>query len=711
MLALAAAGNRAGAVKHARLYQELVRQELEIEPDSEIERLASTLSQPAITETASSHAVEKVPEDRFRSADDAAEVLNNPLFTPSVAAGVVKRKGGNGRERRMSYAVIALAILISATAIWGWTRRRTTLVFDSSQAIAPGTPWSARVAISPDGSRLAYIGGPDRQLLIRPLKQLRATPVPGTETASTPFFSPDGKHVGFLREKNVQIAAIDGGPSITVSDSLTGVGGASWGPDNFIYVDGFLFDGLVRVEAKSGAVPRWFTVLDTARGEIDHTWPDVLPSGKGVLFTVTFSGKNAVKTFQGPPKGKISHAIAVAEIPSGKHRVIVNDAMYARYAASGHLLYVTTNRTLMVAPFDEDSMRVTGEPAPLIEDMRLGNFGGADLAVSTTGTLLYGTGAAPGKQEIVWVTREGKAQSVDPEFADLAKPFEPSLYGWQGDFAFPAISPDGKRLAIVRRSDSQTADIWIKQLDRGPSIKLTLDGSGNSYPTWTPDGRSVTFSSSNTVPGSYDLWTKRADNSAQAGLQFHEKRGATAARWSPEGKWLIFQTGQWTPGSGDILGIRPGIDTAPVPLVATKFTEISPALSPNGRWLAYTSNESGQYEIYVVPFPNTSAAKWVVSTRGGTEPLWSHSGQTLFYRDGAGTLMAVDVKTTPTFSLGLSTALFSAAGFASFELSPQYAVAPDDRRFLMIRPLATAVPDKLFVVENWFEELRATLRK
>jgi len=219
----------------------------------------------------------------------------------------------------------------------------------------------------------------------------------------------------------------------------------------------------------------------------------------------------------------------------------------------------------------------------------------------------------------------------------------------------------------------------------------------------------VTFSSN--TAGSFALWTKQADGSAQGVLQFSEKRNVFGARWSPDGKWLIYQTGSNEFGSGDILGIRPGIDTAPVRLVATKFTEVAPTLSPDGRWLAYTSNESGRYEIYVVPFPNTGAAKWAVSTRGGTEPQWSHSGRELFYRDGSRNLVAVAIGTMPTFSLGGSTALFPAAGFAYDELGLVYAVAPDDRRFLMIRPVAGSAPDKLIVVENWFEELKAKSRR
>src|SRR6266487_4274627 len=660
MLALAAAGDRAGAVQYARVYQELVRQELEMEPDAEIEDLAAVLSRPAITETA---------------------VPKHPSVTPSVVASAPKGKERSRREKAVLYTVIALAILISATAIWGWLRPapakqvvRSMLAIDSTEAMAPSTAWSGRLAISPDGSRLAYIGGPRSQLLIRARNQLHAIAVPGTEGATSPFFSPDG------------------GPPITVLDSLAGVSGASWGPDNFIYADAFNDNfGLLRVEAKPGARPRWFTTLDTGGGEIDHAWPDVLPNGKGVLFTVRFRGKNGAR-------GRISLSIAVADIPSGKHRVIVDDAMYARYTTSGHLLYVTTNKTLMVVPFDQNSMKVVGEPTALTEGMRLGFLGGsADLAVSATGTLVYATGAGEGKQELVWVTRDGKAQAVDPDW--------PCTY-----VGFPALSPDGKWLAVARVANAEPFNIWIKRLDRGPSIKLTLEGMDKYGPEWTPDGRSVTFSSTHAT-GAIDLWTKRADGGAQAVMQLHEKGNLYNARWSPDGKWLLFQTDIASPGSGDILGIRPGIDTAPVPVVATTFTEMSPAFSPNGRWLAYTSNETGADEIYVVPFPNTGAGKWAISAGGGTEPLWSHRGNELFYRDASGDLVAVEVHTNPTFSLGRSVALFPAAGFSSLRFAPQYAVALDNRRFLMIRPLQTSTPDKLIVVENLFEELSTKSRK
>ena len=693
MLALAASGDRAGAVKQARLYQQLLQQN-EIDPDSEIDSLAVALSRASTTD-AVPRAVENAPQNS-PIVYGSATTKDNALIDSSLPA-LLSDKKSHRRERAMLSALIPIVGIITAAGMWGWMRpsasspvTRYRLAFDSTQEISSGDPWSGRIALSPDGLRVAYIGGPLLQLMIRPTNQLRATVVPGTDGALTPFFKPDGSQVGFLEEQKILIASINGGPLVTVTDTLIGVAGASWGPDGFIYADGSGRTSLLRVEARQGAKPSWFTVLDSASGEYDHTWPEILPNGKGVLFTVSFNGRNGVK-------GKTSYAIAVAEIPSGKHRILVNDAVYSRYSASGHLLYVTTNKTLMVARFDQKSMKLTGEPAVVAQGMRLGGLGAADLAVSTTGTLLYTTGAGEGNHELVWVTRAGKTQSVDAS--------------WQGGFLyFPALSPDGKWVAVSRSATTEPVNIWIKRLDQGQSTKLTLERKNNVGPAWTPDGRSVTFSSES-ENGTTDLWTKRADGLTPPVLQLHEKRNSFVPRWSPNGKWLVFQTDPSQAGSGDILGIRPGIDSAPVPLVVSKFTEVAPAISADGRWMAYASNETGTFEIYVVPFPNTGAAKWAISNGGGTEPLWSHNGSELFYRDSAQSLVAVAVQSRPSFSIGHSTVLFSAAAFDAYNFSPMYAVAADDRRFMMSRPAQTSAPDKVIVVENWFEELNASSRK
>jgi serine/threonine protein kinase len=647
---------------------------------------------PANVQAAVSQALEKIPADRFDSAHEFAEALNNPSFTRSRQSAPSAPHPSSDRQRLMMYGGGLIAALLLATALWAWRRPalaqhvlRYTQVFDSAEAIVAGGSYATRLAISPDGSTLAYIGGPRSQLIVQPRDQLRSTAVPGTEGMSTPFFSPDGQRVAAMVEGTIRITTLNGGSPIAVTDSLLGVAGGSWGSDGFIYADA---DGggnsLLRVEPKAGAAAKWFTSLDAASGEVDHFWPDVLPNGKGVLFTIGFIGKNAAN--------RRIYSVAVAAIPSGKHRILVNDAIYARYAPPGYLLYVTTSRTLMAVPFDQGSMKITGEPTVVVEGMRLGSLGSADLAVSA-GTLIYGTGSGQGKEDLVWVTREGKSQLVDST--------------WSGFFRSPVLSPDGTHVA-TEFTGADTTNVWIKRLDQGPTVRLTFEGTQNLSPAWTPDGRSITFTSNKN--GAYDIWTRRADGSAPATLQFRGMAGAGSARWSPDGKWLVLATER--SARGDILGIRVGIDTVPVKLVATNFSEGPPSISPDGRWLAYTSDESGRYEIYVVPFPNTRDAKWVVSSRGGGEPIWSHSGKELFYRDGDENLVAVTVRTTPTFSTGAATVLFSAAGFRSAENQAQYAISPDDRRFLMVRQsAATTASEKLIVVENWFEDLKAKSRK
>ena len=660
MLALAATGDRAGAVKQARLYQGLVKQELGIEPDLEIGHLAETLSRPPSSKAATPSVRAKAPE-----------AADNPSITPAVSARTPEgTKESSYRNRRLVYALFALAVLISGAAVWGSIHTRDPYYF----------PYRYGQAL------LAYIGGSAERLLILPRNELHATAIPKTDGAYTPFFSPDGKRVGFLRQKSIWIASLSGGEPIEVGDSLNGVAGASWGSDGFIYADGFESKPLVRVEAREGAAAKWFTALDTAKGEVDHLWPHVLPNGKGVLFTVILGGKYK-------PNGKSSFAVAVADIPSGKHRIIIEDAVYPVYTKSGSLLYVTADQTLMMVPFNQHSMKVTGEPTPLIEGMRLGTFGATDLAVSSTGTLVYSRGPGPKEHtEILWFTRDGKITPVDSE--------------WQGRFELPALSPDGKQIAVSRSPDGLSADIWIKHLDGGPTTRLTQERLFNTDPSWTPDGRSVTFSG--TTSDGPETWTQRADGSAEAVRQFPQRRGLWGAHWAPDGKWLIFFNENKDTG-GDISGIRPGIDTTPVPLVAGKFSEVLPDLSPDGRWLAYQSDETGMYQIYVVPFPNTKAAKWAITSKGGVHPKWSHSGNELFYRDFSGDMFVVGIETSPTLSSGRPRRLFEAKR-GSFPFVG-YAVSADDKRLLMIRYLAPTPSDKLSVVENWFEELNAKSRK
>ena len=335
----------------------------------------------------------------------------------------------------------------------------------------------------------------------------------------------------------------------------------------------------------------------------------------------------------------------------------------------------------------------------------------ADVAVSANGTLVYAVGAEKPDEELVWRTRDGNSLPVDPD--------------WHGFFSDPSLSPDGRRLAIsksvatIRSGESyvggRSGDIWIKQLDRGPAVQLTHEGVYNGSPTWMPDGRSVTFSenrcgepracrTTHIAGGNFRLLTKRADGSGETAVQRSETRNLSNPQWSPDGRWLIFEESGARPRGVGIVGLRPGIDTAAVTVVGNKISAIYGVLSPNGHWLAYSGNESGTpLQIYVVPFPNSGAAEWVIASLA-INPMWSHSGNELFYRGAAGDIFAVSVKTSPSFSFGKPTRLF-AAPWDQF-VPAGYAVSQDDQRFLMIRKL-NSIPEKLIVVENWFEELKA----
>ena len=629
----------------------------------------------------------KLPADRFSTAAEFVAALANPAFATTARTGTLTTRTSR-RVRALAYGSSAIAGMLLLVIAWMLTRPtpaptpprpviRYQVAMDTTQELSR-VPQFSRVALSPDGSRLVYVGGPRAQLLLRLQSQLSATALPGTDDAVSPFFSPDGEHVGFMQGRVLRIASLGGGAPITVTDTLLGVSGAAWAPDGFIYADGWGPTSLVRVAAKAGALPTPFTTLDSASGETDHYSPAVLPDGTGVLFTVAY--RTVAET-----------DVAIIGIADRAHSVVLKRACCARYGG-GQLLYVTSAGTLMAVAFDAKARKVTGEPRVLSEGLGTAAIQ-YSVAVSALGTLAYVTRQTT-EIEPVWVTRNGNAQPVDSAF--------------HGDLANPSLSPDGTQLAI-RDGTATESEVWVKQLDTGPRVRLTFEKRRTGSPAWTPDGRSVTYSSN--VSGTYDLWTKRADGSAAAALQQHYRLNVQESLWSPDGKWLVFRTGQNQAGAGDILAVRPGVDTAPAAIVATAFAEYTPALSPDGRWLAYSSNETGAREVYVVPFPNSGTAKWAVSTQGGTEPLWAHSGRELFYRNGAGSLVSVQVSASPTFTVGRTTPLFDAAGFSASAFHQQYAVARDDKRFLMLRPRGKHVADKLIVVENWLEELKRKPRQ
>ena len=558
-------------------------------------------------------------------------------------------------------AVIGLALTwpLLRSERGGVTRHTVTPAEDQAVVQAPGVD----IALSPDGSWMVYVGeatGGSTRLLRRNLDDLDAIAVPGSEGATAPVVSPDGRSIAFRANGGIRTLPVEGGTPFTV---VSKGADPSWSDEGNIYFS--VGNLMYRVPAKGGEP----VVVTTPAANIQQLTPDALPEGRGLLMTLV-SGTAA------------QARIAVVGPGGGSPRQILNGAM-ARYVSTGHIVYATSSGTLMAAPFDVRRLEITGPSVPLAEGLAIATNATAQFAVSRSGAIVYGTGVGF-RSELVWVSRTGAVTPIDPS--------------WTAEFGSPVLSPDGTRAAVAIQTQ-ESRDVWIAQLDRGPRLRLTLDGDRNDYPSWSSDGRWVTFSSDRKSP-SFDLWTKRSDGSGEPTLELDETWAIAESLWSPDGAWFVHRTSTNEPGAGDILGRRIDRGGKPVPIVATRFTEMSPAISPNSRWLAYVSTESGRGEIVVTPFPNAGDSRFPVSIDGGSEPVWSRDGRELFYRNGKEEMVSVRVETGANFSIGATTALFPASDFMRQGPHRQYDVAPDGQRFIMVRPIGAGRQTRLILLRN-----------
>ncbi|HEV8600575.1 MAG TPA: protein kinase [Gemmatimonadales bacterium] len=648
-------------------------------------------SVPRHVEAAIQMALAKLPADRFATAAEFGAALVNPGFTLSGTMAQAGAAPSDGRWKRRAQVGFGVAGLLAAATGYLLLRRpapheapviRVSMLLPRGEELRSG-PY-LRFAISPDGRALAYIsssGGTTSRLLLRILDQLHATPIPETQRPQTPFFSPDGKSLAFYAGSTepitLKVVSLTGAPPATVLDSgLTGGVGGDWGADGYLYVSAV--SGLARVPA-SGGPAEPLTKLDRAAGDIYHGWPQLLPTRDGVVFTV-IRGNN--------------REIAVLDLKTRAVRVLLAGTM-PRYLPTGHLVYLRNDGTLLAVRFDPARRQVTGAPVAVVEGMAVRTYGVGDYVISSQGTLVYsGGGAGGGGVEFLnWVTRDGKPTQVDSS--------------WTSDFITHALSPDGKRLVVSMVSEGPR-DLWIKELDRGPLTRFTFEGQTNQRPTWSPDGNSITFISDRS--GTSQLYRQPAGGSGTAELLTpkHEQRPIAEGFWSPDGKWLIYRTESSSGGSGDIMGFRPGIDTMPVPLVATRFAETAPGLSPDGKWLAYTSLESNQTDVFVRPFPKVDDGKWQVSVGGGREPVWAHNGHELFYKSNDDQMMVASLDLERGFGVRDRKQLFSTGDFDNDPEHARYNLSPDDQRFIMSRR-GTGSGGEIVLVLHWFEELEARM--
>ena len=538
--------------------------------------------------------------------------------------------------QRPAPAIAAALMLIAITsfAVWAVTRpdvvpadlMRFTMVSSETVAAPLGSFTAAPdLAISPDGTQVVF-GGPAPggapRLNLRPLAQLVGTPLRGGEGGVGPFISPDGQWVGFADfrgTRTLKKVSIFGGSPMTLTESPYSVMGASWGADDRI-IFGTPRTGLLRASEGSGE-PEPLTTLDRGRGDVAHTWPFIIPGREAVVFVISTAGP--LTTGQ----------LAVLDLDTKEVTRLGLAGVSPHYVSTGHLVYAVEDGSLRAVPFDARSLAVTGDPVLLGEDVLVKDSGAADFNISDNGRLVYVSGAGDGglQRALVWVERDGSVAPID----------NAPLRG----YIYPRISPDGAQVAVNIQDPS---DIWVWDFAGEALTPLTV-GARAVYGHWTPDGRRVVFSSVRDGR----IYSQAADGTGVADRLTQGDRGWAVTAVTPAGTHVIATAGS------DLFVVELDGDHATETLLSTEFDNRNAALSPDGEWIAYGSNESGQFEIYVRPFPDVEAGRFLVSTAGGQDPVWSRAGRELelfYWADNL--LMAASIQTDPSFSRRMPRVLF-----------------------------------------------------
>jgi hypothetical protein len=582
-------------------------------------------------------------------------------------------------------AGVAIGALLAGAGIWFLTRPaspsvvRTTITTSGSTALTL-SGFARDVAITPDGSRVVYRG--NNQLLVRALNQLEPTVLSGLGLGPphSVFTSPDGRWVGFVDGSTIKKVAITGGPPVTVRAAPGAMRGATWSTDGtIIFATDSLATGLQRVSA-AGGEPTVLTKPDRERGEGDHLWPEFLPGGSSVLFTIT------------PVTGSIENAqVAVLDLHTGTSKVLIRGGSQAHYVPTGHLVYGVTG-TLRAVAFDLGRLEVVGTPAPVLEGVETTASGAADVAVAANGSLVYVPGGVGSglRYTIVVVDRQGRASPLPglppDEYRDVR------------------VSPDGTGLALATQGD-----VWTYDFVRATLSRLTTHPAPDARPLWTPDGQRIIFTS--TRAGYPELFWRPADGTGSDERLLARAKDLLNLRadgWSADGKQLLF-TEVLLGGQNAIGQITIERPSDVKMLMKSDFSNSFAAVSPNGRWIAYDSNVSGRFEIYVERYPELGHRQQV-STGGGRIPLWSRDGQELFFSNMVSRqMLAVPMQSGTTLVAGRPQLLFEfmmppiQGGFRLYDVAP-------DGRFLMIRSgqaeAAAGTAPQIVVVQNWFEELK-----
>jgi Tol biopolymer transport system component len=642
--------------------------------------------------------LEKDRKRRLDSAADARLEIEEALSTPSAADAATASPGmkpHSASPRALTWTLAASTLGLAIALVLLWARWRAEkpgdrplarLDVDLGADVSLPTPNSEgnNVAISPDGTRLAYASGSPTKLFTRRLDQPKSTELPGTDGAVGPFFSPDGQWVGFYARGKLNKISVDGGAVVPLGD-VTAFTGASWGEDGNILVgDRDVLKGLVRIPA-GGGPPE--TVAPLGTGESALARPQILPGGKAVLFTTSTSTSGDADRFN----------IEVLTLVDHHGKIVARGGTTARYLATsngaGHLVY-TNKTTLFAIPFDPDKLETRGTAVPVLDDVAYNTrIGAGGLDFSRTGTLVYRrTSASMAVMTTVqWVDAAGKKEPL------RAKP---------GVYESPSLSPDGKRLALVL-TDEGRPDVWV--YDQQRETRLTFGGAAHYAPIWSPDGQYVVFGRTASTANGL-LWT-RADGASQPQALTQAKR-TNQTPWSfrPDGKWLAYFESR---GGGQIWTVpleeQGGQLKAgkPEQFLKSTFADQLPSFSPDGRWLAYESNALGRNEVYVRAFPPPSpgqGGQWQISNSGGTGPRWSGTRHELLYQSGDQIMAASYTVKGDTFVADKPRVWIAKLGGTQWDL------APDGKRVAVLTPVETAEAPKqeheVVFLLNFFDELK-----
>jgi len=666
--------------------------------------LVTTLrkSVPPNVAAAAAKALEKLPADRFESAKCFGDALTNPAFRIEGQTAGTGVAFSAAVSRRAFTGVTALAVLAGTAALWGWLRPTPTpaptparfqlSLFTSSS----GDGWQ-NMALSPDGQAIAWSAsgaerhadvrarGKEQSIWLKTAEQAVAEPLAGTEGGSSPAFSPNGDWIAFVADGRLRKIRRDGRDLTTIAEGVAqGTSSTAWLDDGTVLFTGPRFDlsavgadGRTRVIIPRDSLPN--NIFDIA----------AVPGSRSAL--VITCASNCAQA-----------VLWAVDLASGARKQLAERAMRVWHLNGGLTVFAerVAPQRILAAPYDEKSMSFTAAPIPVLEDVRRSGGEGISMALSANGTLLYAPAFASNEVQPIWVTRDGRSSPVDSTWS-----FDPGTGG-------PVVSPDGRRLAVTIQDGASTT-LWLKDLTAGGGLtRLTFDGIA-STPQWTGDGGSLVYTHIYAGTRQWDVKRRRVDGADSGRTVFRSRRdlasfallrdtGNLVVRFGPQPTRDIYVTRRGST-AGDTL----------VPLMANDgFEEVAMSLSPDERWLAYTSDESRRFEVYVVPFPDVKSGRWQISAAGGRSPRWARSGRELFFKDLADGLLAVPVTSGPSPFSGERRLLFRLPALNNDPMQVSFDTSPDDSRFLFLRALGRedAQASNVVLVQNWLTEVKERMK-